>query len=320
MFGEESKRNRKEMGSIELYGLSGTVRTIQCLTCLRHSQDGTIYCGCGKCLIPSEEHFDKIQSRIDIFADPLLVVKRGKAGERHGLEEWQYHHWKATDAARNCRKREYEAFAKRWTEDPSHQDNIHGWTLEYCMFPDYLKIIKIIYKATRGERDRYKNIFVLRWKTRRIRVTCPFTKIFQRCSESTCNDGLPTRTRNPPRSSTSKIPTKTTLSIIVNDMTESGTMGIIPTMARTTSMARTTRLARMAGMGQMSTYFLNCQNHFANFFASQSIFCWTLRVQTLANVVAPPLPPPPPTRTVQLTVAVMCGRAVLWVSHKTKSE
>ena len=54
-------QRRKDTGNTELYGLSETVRTTQCLTCLRHR---TIYCGCGKCLIPLQE--------LDIFADPFL--------------------------------------------------------------------------------------------------------------------------------------------------------------------------------------------------------------------------------------------------------
>ena len=77
VFSEESKRKLKEMGNIELYELSATVRTTQCLLCLRHSNEGSIYCGCGECLILSQEHADKFQRIIDILADPLYVVKRG---------------------------------------------------------------------------------------------------------------------------------------------------------------------------------------------------------------------------------------------------
>ena len=64
------------------------------------------------------------------------------------------------------REREYESIAKRWIEDPDYRDSQqeHGWTLECCMFLDYTKTIKINFKATRGERDRYKKQFVLRWK------------------------------------------------------------------------------------------------------------------------------------------------------------
>ena len=46
------------MGNIELYELSETVRTTQCLICVKHSREGTLYCGCGKCLIPSQEYTD----------------------------------------------------------------------------------------------------------------------------------------------------------------------------------------------------------------------------------------------------------------------
>ena len=63
-----------------------------------------------------------------MLADPLYVVKRGKARERRGPEEWQHHHWKATDDARNCKRREYESIANRWIEDPDHRETqqTHG--------------------------------------------------------------------------------------------------------------------------------------------------------------------------------------------------
>ena len=44
---EESKRKLEEMANIELYERSEIVRTTQC------PKEGTIYCGCEKCLIHS---------------------------------------------------------------------------------------------------------------------------------------------------------------------------------------------------------------------------------------------------------------------------
>ena len=82
VFSEESKRKLKELDDIELNELGESVRTTQCLICLKHSTEGTIYCGCGWCLIPSQEH-------ADILADPRYAVRRGKQGQRHGNEEWQ---------------------------------------------------------------------------------------------------------------------------------------------------------------------------------------------------------------------------------------
>ena len=83
-FSEAAKRKLKEMGNNELYELSETVRPTQCPMCLKHCRKGTIYCGCGECLIQTQEHEDRTKSRIDILADPLYVVTRGRAGERHG--------------------------------------------------------------------------------------------------------------------------------------------------------------------------------------------------------------------------------------------
>ena len=66
VFREQSKRKLKEMGNIELYELRETVRTTQCPICLKHSKEGTVYCGYGKCLIHSQEHEDKIQKNTSL--------------------------------------------------------------------------------------------------------------------------------------------------------------------------------------------------------------------------------------------------------------
>ena len=119
-------------------GTEGAVRRahIQCPICLKHAKEGTIYCGCGKCLILSHEYEDYFSKRIVIPADSLYVVKRGRARERHGPEEWQHHHWKTLDAAPNCRIREYESTGRRWRDDPYCRvtQQKHGWFLAYCMF------------------------------------------------------------------------------------------------------------------------------------------------------------------------------------------
>ena len=62
VFSEESKRKLKEMGNIELYELSETVRMSQMCFILKKMLETfprrKNYCGCGKCLLPSQEHAD----------------------------------------------------------------------------------------------------------------------------------------------------------------------------------------------------------------------------------------------------------------------
>ena len=86
VFSEESQRKMKDVGNIELYELSETVRTTQCPICLKHSKEGTFYCGCGNCLIPSQEHADKIRRRIDILAELPYIVKRGRHSDVMGMK------------------------------------------------------------------------------------------------------------------------------------------------------------------------------------------------------------------------------------------
>ena len=40
----------------------------------------------------------------------------------------------------------------------------HGWTLECCIFLDYLNTVKLKYVSTRQERTRFHSHHVLRWK------------------------------------------------------------------------------------------------------------------------------------------------------------
>ena len=99
-FSEESKRKLFKRLAIA----SGTNLAKESEQCLTHSKEWTIYCGCGECLILSQEHTDEVKRIIYILAEPLYAVKRGRQGQRHGPEEWQYHHWKAVDAAQNYKK------------------------------------------------------------------------------------------------------------------------------------------------------------------------------------------------------------------------
>ena len=91
---------------------------------------------------------------------------RGKQGQRHGTEEWQYHHWNSVDAAKNWNKRGFSFIAGWWTDETSHRytQQYHRWSLEYWMPVDYLKTIQISYNATRGERLRCRVHFIQKWK------------------------------------------------------------------------------------------------------------------------------------------------------------
>ena len=74
-FSEASRRTIKEMGSIEFFELGETVRTIQCSPCLKYCKEGTVYCSCGLCLMPSPEQTEKIKNRIGITSNPLYIMK-----------------------------------------------------------------------------------------------------------------------------------------------------------------------------------------------------------------------------------------------------
>ena len=63
--------------------------------------------------MPSPEQTEKIKNRIDLISDPLYAVKQGTRGERHGPEDWLYHHWNAKDAIWKVQKTGVTTIAKR---------------------------------------------------------------------------------------------------------------------------------------------------------------------------------------------------------------
>ena len=73
---------------------------------------------------------------------------------------------KAKGVTKNVKKRDYTAIAKKWKDDHPYREaqQVHGWTLEYRIFLDYLNTVEIEYQAAREERTRYHNQYVLRWK------------------------------------------------------------------------------------------------------------------------------------------------------------
>ena len=43
--------------------------------CLKYSKEGTVYCLCGICLVPSPEQTEKIKNRFEIISNPLYFIK-----------------------------------------------------------------------------------------------------------------------------------------------------------------------------------------------------------------------------------------------------
>ena len=102
--------------------------------------------------------------RTDI-RNPLYIIKKGQSRERLGPAQWQYDHRKAKDSTANVHKRGHNSIVHRWITDPYYQAvSMPTWTLEYCKFLDNLKTVNVDYVACWHGRDRYQNMFVLRYK------------------------------------------------------------------------------------------------------------------------------------------------------------
>ena len=298
MSSQASKRAIKEMGNIELYDLGETVRTTQCPACLRHSKEGTVYCVCGKCLMPSPDQTESIKYRIDIISDPLYVVQQGVRGVRHGPGEWQYHHWKAQDATKNVRKRDYTTIAKRWQYDPSH---LHGWTLEYCIFLDWLNTVDIESQAPREERIRYHNQYVLRWKDEKNPGKIPSHDYIKKATRSLATVSTPGRTGRCLFSTEKQNPTgsRSTSSCLRNSDGLQNRQQIYGSQASSSSSTtwwenhnngrndangKNDKIGTDGRTGTREYRHLDPPSHCANFCASQSIFLLISRRDT-AKVV-----------------------------------
>ena len=176
IFSEASKRTIKERDDIEFFELGETVRTTQCPSCSRYSKEGTVYCLCGKCLVPPSEQTEKIKKRIDQVIQENVVDQK----------QWQHDHWKAKDAAEGAKKRDYKSIEHRRLTDPAYQESqlSHGWVLEYCKYLDHLKTVNMDYIATWRERDRYQNMLVLRFQDGKEHGKMPIRDDFKLAARS----------------------------------------------------------------------------------------------------------------------------------------
>ena len=73
--------------------------------------------------------------------------------------------------------------------------------------------------------------------------------------------------------------------VIVNNMVGIRNTGKNPNNGRNEINGKSDKIGMHGKNETNENRFPESPNHFANFFASQSIFCWTFRLQTLANVV-----------------------------------
>ena len=86
----------------------------------------------------------------------MHVIKQGTRGERHGLDDWPYHHWTVTAATTNVQKRGFTTIANRWKDDPSYRETQrqHGWILECCIS------LKLPHQVSDSDRGRSTSSYV----------------------------------------------------------------------------------------------------------------------------------------------------------------
>ena len=78
----------------------------------------------------------------------LARVNRSR-GKRHGDQQWQEDHWKATDAKKARKHNDHPSILSRWQNDEQYRTSqlAIGWTETYCRYLDYLTTIDISHHA-----------------------------------------------------------------------------------------------------------------------------------------------------------------------------
>ena len=177
----------KELENTLLYELGEISKTVQCPTCFRYSQEGTFYCTCGVCFMPSPEQTRKIKTRFEIASVPFSTVREDDSRRaKHGRERLQYDHWKAKDATRR-RIQEKLPFLF-CTDDRQTNDikNLNGITdgQTYCEYLDNFATVDATYIATWPERSRYHNILVLKLHDGKTSGKMPYRDDFKLAARS----------------------------------------------------------------------------------------------------------------------------------------
>ena len=129
------------MGSKELFELCETIPKVQCSECFLSWNQRIVNCTCGHLLKESEssQHFH--QWRLDAFAIPHCVIKKGRPhGARHGKTEAQKEHFIAHNARRRCMKKGFKGIHDRFQRDSTYRDSQlkTGWAEEKCIEMDKL--------------------------------------------------------------------------------------------------------------------------------------------------------------------------------------
>ena len=162
-FSEQSSRTIHELDNIELHEPGQISRTVQCHSCLKHVQEGLIFCSCGICLRPDEEQIQSIKARVQAMTVSYYLARVNfSRGKRHGEAQWQRDHWKAMNARRGARRKGHDSIVIRWQEDEKyrHFQKVHGWT-EFRRHLDHLTMIDISDTAPWHQRHRYESTITL---------------------------------------------------------------------------------------------------------------------------------------------------------------
>ena len=123
-----------------------------------------MYCICGQCLLPSEKQKRMTKEKFDALSIPYDVIRMGKSrGAKHGKTQEHRDVFKANESLRHTNNIGFSSFLESFQIEDSYRNSqtAIGWTEEKCIYLDSLLLENQSYTATRKERLRYENGWML---------------------------------------------------------------------------------------------------------------------------------------------------------------
>ena len=131
-FSEKSKRTIHNLGKIELFELGEVSASTRCPSCAKYWTEGSLYCICGQCFLPSEKQKRMTTEKCDALSIPSCVMKMGQSrGAEHGKSQ---DHFKAHESLRHAKKKGYSSILERFQKEDSYRTSHTSifWTEEKC--------------------------------------------------------------------------------------------------------------------------------------------------------------------------------------------
>ena len=111
----------------------------------------------------SEEMLSSIRQEFKQLIADAYMTFQGTRGARHGVQQWQKHHYIAKKVMRKIHNKVIcTSILGRFQHDEVFQLQ-HNWTKEWCEYLDYVRTIDITHNASPEQLERYAALYHFRY-------------------------------------------------------------------------------------------------------------------------------------------------------------